>query len=226
MKKRNLFLISMFSVSVISMPVWAGSSYFDGIVQTHRANTLVGTHISAEAQEIEKISKGAETFIDKLGKSATGFLAADTLTDSQKSSKFRQLLRSSFDMQTIARFSLGRYWRVATDSEQKEYLKLFENMVVDVYTQRFSEYDGQALEVRGSRYDGKRDVIVKSFIVDEAGSEFRVDWRVRHKSGRYKVVDVIIEGVSMSVTQRSDFSSVIQRGGGEVKVLLAHLREN
>ena len=48
---------------------------------------------------------------------------------------------------------------------------------------------------------------------------------MRYKDGKYKVIDIIVEGVSMSVTQRSDFSSVIQRGGGNVQVLIDHLRE-
>jgi phospholipid transport system substrate-binding protein len=53
----------------------------------------------------------------------------------------------------------------------------------------------------------------------------KVDWRVRNKDGRYKIVDVLVEGVSMSLTQRSDFSSVIQAGGGDVQVLLNHLKQ-
>lgn len=129
-------------------------------------------------------------------------------------------------MNTIGRFSLGRYWRVATAEEQKRYLELFRDMVVDVYSSRFSEYKGEKVEVRSSRAEGKTDVLVTSFIVpDGGGPEIQVDWRVRHKNNRYKVIDVIVEGVSMGVTQRSDFASVIQRGGGKVEVLLAHLEQ-
>ena len=72
---------------------------------------------------------------------------------------------------------------------------------------------------------GKNDVLVTSYIVPDAGSKVQVDWRVRNKNGSYQIIDVIIEGVSMTMTQRSDFSSVIQRGGGDFEVLLAHLRK-
>ncbi|MEC7028100.1 MAG: ABC transporter substrate-binding protein, partial [Pseudomonadota bacterium] len=75
------------------------------------------------------------------------------------------------------------------------------------------------------RADGEKDTIVTSFIIPDQGSEIQIDWRVRYKDGKYKVIDIIVEGVSMSVTQRSDFSSVIQRGGGNVQVLIDHLRE-
>jgi len=91
---------------------------------------------------------------------------------------------------------------------------------------RFFDYSGEHFETRSSRPDGTRDIIVSSFIVPENGTEIQVDWRVRYKKGRYQIVDVIVEGVSMSVTHRSDFSSVIQRGGGNIQALLTHLREH
>lgn len=174
---------------------------------------------------VEQNTQGAKHFIDSMGKRATGFLGSDTMLHAQKEAEFRKLLRDSFDMKTIGRFALGNYWKVASDSQQGEYLKLFEEMVVDVYAARFSEYNGQELDVRSAKPKGKRDTLVNSYIVDKNGKEFSVDWLVRYKNGAYKIVDVIIEGVSMSITQRSDFSSVIQRGGGNVDVLIDHLRK-
>ena len=97
-------------------------------------------------------------------------------------------------------------------------------MVIDVYSQRFEDYNGQDIEIIGSRPEGKRDILVSSILKQDGGPDVRLDWRVRKKNGRHKVVDVIVEGVSMSLTQRSDFASVIQRGGGNVEALLQHLR--
>lgn len=173
----------------------------------------------------EQAGKGARDFIDKMGKQAISFLGNEVYSQTQKEQEFRTLLKSSFDMKTIGRFALGRYWASATPAQQKEYLNLFEDMVVDVYAARFTEYKGQALDVASFRPNGEKDTLVTSYIVDPNGSgKFQVDWRVRNKGGTYKIVDVIIEGVSMSLTQRSDFSSVIQRGGGDIQALLDHLR--
>ncbi len=169
--------------------------------------------------------EGSKAFIDGMAQQAIDFLGDQNLTMDQRKAQFRNLLNNSFDMDTIGRFALGRYWREATDGQRKEYLKLFHQMVIEVYSQRFSEYKGQKVEVRSAREDGETDAIVASYIVPaDSGSEIQVDWRVRHEGGKYKIVDVIVEGVSMSVTQRSDFASVIQRGGGQIDVLLAHLR--
>lgn len=167
---------------------------------------------------------GAQNFVQNVADQAISFLSDEALSAEKKKEVFRKLLQDSFDMSTIGRFSLGRYWRVSTPEQRKEYQRLFEKMIIDVYSQRFSEYDGQRFEARSFRNDGPKDTLVTTFIVPESGPEIQVDWRVRHKDGQYRIVDVIVEGVSMSVTQRSDFSSVIQRGGGNVQVLLTHLR--
>lgn len=171
-----------------------------------------------------KLAAGAQGFVQGMAQKALNFLGDEKMSQDQKTASFRKLLQDSFDMETIGRFALGRYWRVATPAQQKEYQSLFREMVVKVYSNRFHEYRGQKFETRSVRADGDKDAIVTSFIIPAQGPEVQVDWRVRHKNGQYKVVDVIVEGVSMSVTQRSDFASVIQRGGGDVDVLLAQLR--
>lgn len=172
-----------------------------------------------------KVEQGASAFVQDMADKGIDFLDNDELTVEQKKNRFRVLLKDSFDMRTIGRFALGRYWRVATEKQRNEYLRLFKNMVIEVYAKRFSEYKGQGFEVTKARADGERDAIVTSFVIPKNEPKIQVDWRVRYKNGRYQIVDIIVEGVSMSVTQRSDFSSVIQRGGGNVQVLLDHMKK-
>lgn len=169
--------------------------------------------------------EGAKKFIDSMAQRGIGFLGNETLTQEQRTAEFRTLLNSSFDMATIGRFALGRYWKSATPAQQTEYQKLFKSMIVSVYSRRFSDYKGEKMDVGGAIADQNGDVLVSSSIVPPNGQKVQVDWRVRAKGGGYKVVDIIVEGVSMALTQRSDFSSVIQSGGGDVEVLLQHLRQ-
>lgn len=168
---------------------------------------------------------GAENFVNTMARRALDFLANSGMSHDQKQAAFRKLLEDNYDMETIGRFTLGRYWKTATEEQRAEYQKLFKKRVVDMYSKRFSEYKGQKFETSGARVEGETDAIVTSKIVPLEGPQVMVEWRVRYKNGRYRVVDVIVEGVSMSVTQRSDFSSVIQQGGGDVQVLLDHLRQ-
>ena len=170
------------------------------------------------------VAEGAKNFIASMGDRGINFLGNEGMSQDAKKAEFRNLLNDSFDMNTIGRFSLGNYWKSATPAQQQEYLKLFNNMIVKVYSKRFSDYKGQKFEVRSARPENK-DTVVTSFIIPSDGPQVQVDWRVRNKGGSYKVVDIIVEGVSMSQTQLADFASVLQRGGGKVDVLLQHLRQ-
>jgi phospholipid transport system substrate-binding protein len=164
--------------------------------------------------------KKAENFIAALGDEAIAALDATIGDDNARRAEFKRILNEKFDMDTIARFSLGRYWAVATEAEKRDYNRLFRKMVVGVYAQRFAEYNNQTFEVTGNRPAGRRDFIVQS-VVKGSGQPVKVDWRVRND----KVIDVIVAGVSMSVTQRNDFASVIQRNGGQVAALIDHLKK-
>lgn len=198
-----------------------------GMKATHSAHAPLLLSISDEKKDEAKAQDktlAAQDFITKLADQGIGLISKEGIDEKERAKEFRKLLHTNFDMKTIGRFSLGRYWKVASKAEQAEYLKLFEDMIVEVYSRRFSDYDGQALEVKSARAEGENDTIVFSEIVPQNGQKIKVDWRVRNKNGKFSVVDIIVEGVSMSLTQRADFASVIQRGGGEVEILLAHLR--
>ena len=138
--------------------------------------------------------------------------------------RFRELFQADFDGPGIARFVLGRYWRSASQEEQQEFLSLFEDYVVFVYGTRFSSLAGETLKIRGSRAV-ESGVIVSTEMVSPGDAPVKIDWRLIADGGVFKINDVVIEGVSMMVTQRSEFASVIQRNGGQVGGLLSVMRE-
>lgn len=164
--------------------------------------------------------KQAENFVRDLGNKAISTLEKTIGDDEARRDSFKTILNSDFDMTTIGRFAMGRYWTIATEEEKKQYMVLFRKMIIDVYTARFSDYSGQKFQVNGHKPAGRNDFLVTSQIVG-SGQPIRVDWRVR----KNRVIDVIVEGVSMSVTQRSEFASIIQRNGGQVESLIAHLQK-
>jgi phospholipid transport system substrate-binding protein len=97
--------------------------------------------------------------------------------------------------------------------------------VVFVYGTRFSSLSGETLKIRGSRAE-ESGVMVSTDIISPGGeAPIKIDWRLVTDSGVFKINDVVIEGISMMVTQRSEFASVIQRHGGQVSGLLSLMRE-
>ena len=169
-------------------------------------------------------SSPAAQFIQNLGNTALMSLTGKNVSRSAREQRVREILQNNFDVQTIGRFALGAYWRDASDQQRKEYMNLFEDMIVQTYTTRFEDYSGEKLKVDGSTPSGK-DIIVNSQVIQPDGPPVNLEWRVRPTNGALRVIDVVVEGVSMSVTQRSDFSAVIQHGGGKIEALLASLRD-
>jgi phospholipid transport system substrate-binding protein len=170
------------------------------------------------------IAADANVFMNELWNRAVEVLSKKApLTE--RLARFRQLFHADFDGPGIARFVLGRYWRSASEEEQQEYLKLFENYVVFVYGTRLSNFGGETFKVRGSRTDENGTIVSTDIISPSGEAPIKVDWRLVEGNGAFKINDVIIEGISMMVTQRSEFASVIQRHGGQVAGLLALMRE-
>ncbi len=154
--------------------------------------------------------------IQNLGDRAIAILADKNLNVEQRNNQFRDMLRNSFDLMTIGRFVIGRSWNAATPDQQKEYTKLFEELVVQTYSDRFALYTGEGFRVVSIRIEGEKDVVVNSEITHPDGSApTTVDWRVRQRGDKMGIIDVVVEGVSMSVTQRQEYAAVIQDGGFE-----------
>ncbi len=161
-------------------------------------------------------------FISALGNQGLAVIRSNAAID-QKAAYFHQMLRQDFDLARISRFGLGPYWRAASEREQQEFTRLLEDHLVRFYGRRFAEYGGESLRVTGSRADPD-GVIVSSQIIRPQGLPIAVDWRLGLSDGHYKIIDVIVDGVSMALTQRSEFAAMIQRNGGQVAGLLAAMR--
>jgi phospholipid transport system substrate-binding protein len=143
----------------------------------------------------------------------------------ERQAQFRELFHKDFDTPGIARFVLGRYWRTASPEEKQEFLKLFDNYVVYVYTARLSDFQGEQFKITGARPDQDSMLVSTDVITPGAPQPLRVDWRLVNDDGAYKISDVIVDGVSMLVTQRSEFASVIQRHGGQIQGLIDLMRQ-
>ena len=138
---------------------------------------------------------------------------------------FRTLLYAGFDVPYIGRWVLGRYWNSANDAQRTEYQKLFEQLIVNTYAERFVEYSGETFKITGINPAGEADSMVTTQIVRPNGPPVNVSWRVRKSGADYKIIDVVVENVSMGVTQRQEFASVIEQNGGRVDGLIQALRQ-
>ena len=155
----------------------------------------------------------AARFIHQLGNRAIETLRTSDLTLDQREAQFRGLLREGFDLAFIGRFVLGKFWRAATPEQQEDYLALFGEYVVQTYSARLGGYSGETMAVVSTRQASEKDFVVRTQIDRPSGPPVVAEWRVRTTGGGFRIIDVMVEGISMAVTQRSEFASVVQRDG-------------
>jgi phospholipid transport system substrate-binding protein len=164
-------------------------------------------------------------FIQVLGDQAIAIIANKQMPASQRNTEFSKILNDSFDLKTIGRFVIGRTWNAATPTQQAEYMDLFKSLVIKNYGDRMTLYTGEGFKVMGARPENDMDTTVNSWITHPDGSQpTAIDWRVRQKDGKMGVIDVVVEGVSLSVTQRQEYAAVIQRNDGQIDGLLQQMR--
>ena len=127
------------------------------------------------------------------------------------------------DVPVIARSSLGIARRSATKSQLNSYTKVFQGYLTRKYGKRFREFIGAEIEVKKSRQT-KRGYLVTSNVKLKGSSPFIVDWQVSDASGRNKMFDLIIEGISMLTLEREEIGAMLDRRGGDLNKLIAHLK--
>ena len=162
----------------------------------------------------EKWKSDPEEFITFFSSKGITEILTSNDTEEIKAKEFRVLFQTTFDINSIAKFVIGRNWKNTNLSDQERFKELFEDIIVVTWSRRFKDYDGQSIKVNTSSNDGSNGFLVNSYILDKKNSKFNVDWRLRKRQDGLKIVDIIVEGVSMAITYRQDFNSVMRRKGG------------
>jgi phospholipid transport system substrate-binding protein len=190
-------------------------------------NKLIGTlALSLALASSAAMAQGDPAgFITGLGNQAIKIIR-NPESQPQRKAEFNKLFAQGFDVPAIGKFVLGHYWREATPEQQQEYIKLFGQYVVAIYAERFSNYQGEEFKVLGSHpEDGGTATVASEIDRPNGGAPIHIDWRVANEGGSYKIIDVKAENLSMSVTQREEFASVISQHGGNVQGLIDVLRQ-
>jgi len=151
------------------------------------------------------------------------------LTKADKLTKIRAIADEQTDFETLARLSMGRYWRDLSDSKRAEFVKEFEAYMSATHGKVFDQYVDEDVIVGGERQETRGDYTVQTTIVEnhsEAGRRkdvAHVDYRLRQKDSRWKIIDVTIDNVSLASNYRAQFQDIMANGG--IERLLKLMRE-
>lgn len=179
------------------------------------------------AQDAAAPQTAAAKFVQELGDRAILELTDKKISDGERVNRMRSMLQQSFDEVAVARFVLGTYWNRASEAEQSEFVKLYETLVSYTYAGLFKKYSGETFQVLRER-DISGDIVVYGQINQPTGGQpIPIEMLVRQTDGggAYRAIDIKVEGISMPLTHRKEYASVIQRNQGQVAGLLKILRE-
>lgn len=165
----------------------------------------------------------AEKFIDKLLKDLSAVVNGGKPVDAQKAA-MRQIVFDAVDVDGVARFCLGRFWRTATPQQQKDYTEIFRNVMVSNITGKVGEYQGVSFAM-GKAQARAEEIAVASIVNRPGNAPNKVDWLVGNVAGKPKVIDVIAEGTSLRLTQRSDYGAFLARNNNDVQALIDALKK-
>jgi phospholipid transport system substrate-binding protein len=166
-------------------------------------STLAGTASDQLKQSVEKIQT---------------ILADPSLKGEDKSANRRQQLKDAvhdrFAFDEMAKRSLGAQWQKRTPSEQQEFVRLFTDLLEGAYLSKLEEYSGEKIQFVNERQE-KDFAEVNTKLINRKGEEFALDYRLLSVNGDWKVIDVVIENISLVNNYRSQFNRVLSRSSFE-----------
>lgn len=164
----------------------------------------------------------ASKFANELGHQALKVITDKSLAKDAKRVRLEALFEENVDIDWIGKFVLGRYWRGASDQQRQDYLANYKTFLIKHYTSNLTEFTDANFEVTKVTPEDRGGNTVTMHLKRPGAEDTIVNYTVRkNEKGKLNVYDIIVEGVSMITTQRSEFNSVASGKG--VDYLIAEL---
>ncbi|RKF12881.1 ABC transporter substrate-binding protein [Roseovarius spongiae] len=142
---------------------------------------------------------------------------------SQMIAQFEHIFRRYGDVNIIARSTLGADSRRATPAQMRAYTNAFRGYIARKYGKRFNEFKGGRIEVRGVRkVKSWYEVITTVYLPGAA--PFEVRFLISDRSGKDLFFDMVIEGVSLRLSERTEIGSMLDRRRGNIDALIQDLK--
>ena len=165
----------------------------------------------------------ATALVDTLSAELTRLMNSGR-SGSQLYGEFERLLSRYADMPAVAASVLGPPWRSANQGQRQGFVTAFQSYLARKYGAQFDEYRNARIEVTGAKDAGKAGVLVLTRVVRPGQQAIAVDWQISERSGQARVVNLVIEGVSMLATERAEVGAMLEASRGSVDGVIGQLR--
>ncbi len=155
----------------------------------------------------------AKNFVDTVGQKVLAIVNGAG-GESARRQQLQQMFRANVDMDWMGQFVLGHSWNEASQTQRDHYLEAYRKYLLARYTTRFADYTGAKYDITGVKEEANGQYTVSMQIKTPDGDQnTQAGYRLRPEGGSFKIIDIIVEGISQITTQRSEFASVIQQKG-------------
>jgi phospholipid transport system substrate-binding protein len=165
----------------------------------------------------------ASAFVKNTGDKLVAVVNSEE-SEREKRAKLTAVIDSAVDVDGVARFCLGRYWRAASAQQQHRYTELFRQVLVNNITAKLGEYRGVRFTM--GRSQQRDDNAVVSTVVERPNNPpTNVDWIIGNPDTAPKIIDVVAEGTSLRLTQRQDYASYLSHNNDNIDALIDAMRQ-
>ena len=178
--------------------------------------------LTTSTSSANDVNDEASAFVEALSRAVIETVQGEDMTTQQQEAALRGLLSKGLDLAGISRFVLGHHWASATPEQRDEYQSLFSEYLLGTYTRLLQKHQVTGFTVVSTDTLDKDDIVVHTRVELANGLPMQWDWRVRDFGTHLRVTDLFSNGVSMAVTYRAEFGSVVSNNG--LEALLHSLR--
>jgi len=171
--------------------------------------------IAAANEDEKKSISGARNYVNRISEDILRIVGDESLSEAGKEESLSKLFDMHVDTNWMGQFILGKHNRTITAENRAEYLALYHEYLKKSYIPKFKLYSGEDYNIIRAKDKGKGNFLVNVEIISsKANAEVRVDYRLNYNDAKGFVIrDIVGEGVSLIVTQRSDFGAMIKKKG-------------
>lgn len=188
-------------------------------------SVLTALMMFGTAAQAEVDGATAEKFVKNVTTQGIEEIINANVSQAEKDARFAKLFNQALDLDFIGQFVLGRNWRTATPEQRKEFIQTYRQLNISTWSKRFDEFKGKEFVFKGTTpSNSKGQIFVNSVVPMDQGEPAKVVWRVKEKAGQYRIVDIIIENVSLAITARNEYTAFIKNNPGGIDALIANLK--
>ena len=212
--------LSPFSANTHSVRIRRGFSFLVALVFLGMS---LGVTAPAQADDDPAITGEPRALIDETADKIVAILAKKDQSKETRVAEIESIAYEIFDFTTMSKLVLAKNWRKLDAEKRAEFVRQFKQHLSRTYGTRLDRYEQEEVEVYAAQLEPRNDVSIKTRIVGGQFDKAEISYRLRNRKGEWRIIDVVIEGISLVSNYRSQFSEVLN--SGTIDDLLAKLRD-